>query len=572
MKTVAQRTLFTRGQKLALAVGGVGLVVTGLGVCELLEGVSWLRVWVGVGALLMGAFLVMSGVVLVRRPPPLEGPAPGGHLGGAPGSKASLDSIPALFWLADVQGDRTYFSRVWMSSTGRSLNQEQNGGWWEGVHPDDRDTRRAEVAQAMAARAPFSVEYRLRMADGLYHPMLDEGAPRTSPTGAFDGYVGCCFDLAPLREAEGAARRSNEFFRVVASLAPTGIYRTDANGSCCFVSEWWLRLTGLTHEQAMGNGWTAALHPDDAERVSREWEEAISCRRDFVSQYRYRTPAGETRHVAGRATALRDERGQTVGYVGVVTDITESVQAQARLEQGLGRERVLIRELNHRVRNNLAGLLGLIGVYEQAGWDAPHLAEAMRSNIKALAEVQNLIARADRSGVDMGELLSQLRDTLLPVDARGLLTFSGPSVRLPPTRAGAMAMILQELITNSRKHGVLASVPGRVVVTWSVTSSQLSFCWREDREGPAAERDASSSSVGLSLVRGFAEMDLGGTCVLESSPTCWRVAITAELAPSVNEPPQLRPGLSGLAASRPSDRALSVPGAPPHHLSSANHP
>lgn len=464
--------------------------------------------------------------------------------------------MPACFWLADGEGRRTYFSKLWLETAGRTLEQERGDGWIDNVHPEDRERCRAVVRAAVASKGAFSAEYRLASADGTYRSVLDRGAPRIGVDGRMEGFVGCCVDLTPLRQAEAEARRNNEFFQALTALAPTGIYRTDTAGMCCFVSDWWVRLTGLPTSDALGAGWARALHPEDKDRVFREWGDAVAQKREFLSQYRFKTPQGEVRHVLGRATPLVDEGGVVTGFIGVVTDITESMQANLRLEQGLARERVLRRELSHRVRNNLAGLHGLISVYERSGCSGQELAQAMRSNITALAEVHGLIGKADLSGVDMGELLGQLRDKLVKATDRSRLTLSGPPIRLPPTRAGAMGMIVQEMITNSIKHGVLAGSKGRIRIQWSrPAASQMRFEWREEREGAEPAPETLSSNVGLSLIKGFAETDLGGSYKLEATPASWTITITAELAPSMADFPAPRPA----ATIHTSPKAAATP-------------
>src|SRR2546430_6911336 len=76
-----------------------------------------------------------------------------------------------------------------------------------------------------------------------------------------------------------------ELFEALASHTPVGIFISSAEGSCVFVNERWCELTGLTSEQALGDGWVVALHPDDAPRVNREWAEAAAHGRDSVVEY-----------------------------------------------------------------------------------------------------------------------------------------------------------------------------------------------------------------------------------------------------------------------------------------------
>ena len=118
--------------------------------------------------------------------------------------------------------------------------------------------------------------------------------------------------------------------------APVGILETDATGARIFVNDRWCELAGMTREAALGDGWLAAIHDADRDRVASEWMKAIDARREFSQEYRFRRPDGSIIWVAGVGKALNpDDRGGSV-YVGVVTDITavvatrEAIRTQGR--------------------------------------------------------------------------------------------------------------------------------------------------------------------------------------------------------------------------------------------------
>jgi PAS domain S-box-containing protein len=120
------------------------------------------------------------------------------------------DSAPVPIWMAGPDAKRTYFSKPWLAFTGRTLEEEAGDGWLEGVHPDDRSTCIEKFGSALAAKAPFEIEFRLRRRDGEYRLVLDHAAPRLADDGTFIGYVGSAVDITEQREA---------FKRVEESLA-----------------------------------------------------------------------------------------------------------------------------------------------------------------------------------------------------------------------------------------------------------------------------------------------------------------------------------------------------------------
>ena len=85
---------------------------------------------------------------------------------------------------------------------------------------------------------------------------------------------------------------SDAHIRVLTEVSPVGIFRTDENGDCVYVNERYCEITGLTLQQALGQGWSRALHPDDGKHVIEVWSEAVRNNRPFSIECRYRQPHG----------------------------------------------------------------------------------------------------------------------------------------------------------------------------------------------------------------------------------------------------------------------------------------
>jgi two-component system CheB/CheR fusion protein len=132
------------------------------------------------------------------------------------------DSSPVLIWMTGTDGGCTYCNRTLLDFTGWTEEQGLGDGWLAGVHPEDRERIAATYREAFDARRPFSMEYRLRRADGAFRWVLVRGVPRRTATGEFDGYIGSCMDIHDRRaleetmarardHAEAAARAKTEF-------------------------------------------------------------------------------------------------------------------------------------------------------------------------------------------------------------------------------------------------------------------------------------------------------------------------------------------------------------------------
>jgi|HubBroStandDraft_2_1064218.scaffolds.fasta_scaffold38536_2 PAS domain S-box-containing protein len=117
------------------------------------------------------------------------------------------DTAPVLIWMTGTDGLCTYFNKPWLEFTGRAMEQEVGTGWMEGVHPDDVQSCFDGFLPAYHSRKPFSMEYRLRRANGEYRWMIESGIPRYTGVGEFAGYIGSNIDITDLKHAEAERQR-----------------------------------------------------------------------------------------------------------------------------------------------------------------------------------------------------------------------------------------------------------------------------------------------------------------------------------------------------------------------------
>ncbi len=115
-----------------------------------------------------------------------------------------------LIWTSGLDSGCNYFNEPWLRFTGRTTAQEMGSGWAEGVHPDDVAACLKTYESAFDRRQPFTMEYRLRRADGEYRWLRDDGNPRFDTMGRFLGYIGFCVDIS---EQKGNAGELNIYRR-----------------------------------------------------------------------------------------------------------------------------------------------------------------------------------------------------------------------------------------------------------------------------------------------------------------------------------------------------------------------
>ncbi|MBD1902984.1 PAS domain S-box protein [Trichocoleus sp. DQ-A3] len=148
-------------------------------------------------------------------------------------------------------------------------------------------------------------------------------------------------DISKRKQAEAALRQSQERYSTLARVSRVGIFHTDSRGKCLYTNERWCELTGITPEAALGEGWETALHPEDRQRIF-EWYQAAQGNRLFQSEYRYQHSDGSVTWVLGQAAPEIGENGETIGYVGTVTDISDRKQIEIALQESEMRLRRIV--------------------------------------------------------------------------------------------------------------------------------------------------------------------------------------------------------------------------------------
>jgi len=183
----------------------------------------------------------------------------------------------ALIWTSGTDKLCNYFNEPWLRYTGRTLEQEFGNGWAEGVHPDDFDRCLNIFVSHFDRREPFSMEYRLRKANGEYGWILDLGNPRYDSEGNFTGYIGYCYDITERKQAEIVLRESRELLIYAFNKSPLMETLSDlSTGTYLEVNDTFCRVSKFSREEVIGKtaielGW---ISKDERMRLMQQVQQA----------------------------------------------------------------------------------------------------------------------------------------------------------------------------------------------------------------------------------------------------------------------------------------------------------
>jgi PAS domain S-box-containing protein len=278
-------------------------------------------------------------------------------------------------------------------------------------------------------------------------------------------------DLADERDKSAAlavdlADRARQV-ALIADAVPAAIAYVDAQERYVFVNAGYQRILGRdpaqvigrTAREVIGDGYVEA---EPAIRRALKGE-------TVTTEVERRLPIG-SRHLAISYNP-HTLNGRTIGFFSLIIDVTERKRDEERL-------RLLVAELNHRVKNAMAVALAIVNQSFRSTRSIPEAREAILGRLHALGIAMDLLNRTDWSGVRLDELVSA---TLASFGDR--VEPSGPPVWLGARAAQTLSLVLYELGSNAAKHGALAAPEGRAVLRWSA-EGRFELDWFE-RGGPA---------------------------------------------------------------------------------------
>jgi PAS domain S-box-containing protein len=393
---------------------------------------------------------------------------------------------------------------------------EPTENWADGyLLPEDRPAIFAAIEEAIRTKSLFELEHRVRRADGSVGWVLSRAVPILGPDGEVVEWFGAGSDVTARKKAEQALRESEERLRSAFAIKTVGIMFWGPDFSLIDVNDAFLAMTGFTREEALGKTWMD-LTPEEFHPASQRAVEELRTLGEitpYEKQYFRKDGQPWWGLFAGRALGN--------GAVEFVLDITDRKEAEAAHRKSEAHTKLLLAELQHRVRNMLGVVRSIARRTAETAESVEDYAMHLDGRIEAFARVQAVVTRNPSAGVALDMLVA---DTLLAVGAHEgerVRHIKGPQVRLQPKPAETFALALHELATNAVKYGALTTERGRIAVEWHFEDvgehPRLMFHWIETGVKLSGEKP-SRSGFGTELIERTLAYDLNGIARLNFTP------------------------------------------------------
>nr|WP_246408469.1 CheR family methyltransferase [Microvirga lupini] len=357
---------------------------------------------------------------------------------------------------------------------------------------------------------------------------------RVLPYRSIDNYIGGTVvtftDMTPLTRAQQALRESEERFRAIVTQATIGIAET-RDGNLTYINDRFCTMASRSAETLMGKPLRDIIHPDDAERNAALLERLHATGEPFIADTRYVQPDGSVVWALTSVSPIRDGSGRIVGGSVACVDISDRKQAEQALGESERHTRMLLAELQHRVRNTLAVMRSITRRTAATSETVEDYAMHLEGRIEAFARSQAMATRAPDAGVDLEEFV---REELLSLAVRDeeKARIDGPPVRLRAKTADSIGLAIHELATNALKYGALSGDTGHIDVTWRIEGAdgdrKLRLEWRESGVS-VASRAPRRRGFGSELIERTLRYELDAETELQFTPGGIRCIIVLPL-------------------------------------------
>jgi len=424
---------------------------------------------------------------------------------------ALAENIPTLCWMADATGWIFWYNSRWYDYSGTTSTQMEGWGWQSLHDPDVLPEVLGRWKSSIADGTPFEMVFPLKGVDGAFRPFLTRVVPVRDEQGKIVRWFGTSTDVAELTALRQTANLHNQ---IVESALDFAIITTDLEGQVTSWNGGARNIFGYDASEVIGRAADLIFTPEDRAQERADVEMRRAQKHGSAENERLHLRKNGTKFWAsGLMMLLLDrEGGRHIGFLKILRDRSE----QKRHEE---HRKLLVDELNHRVKNTLAIVQSLAQQTFRGEHSSLEARRAFDGRLFALANAHNLLTQENWESAD---LLAVVQAATHAHDGGGeRFVIGGPSIRLEPKTAVTVAMALHELAVNAIKYGALSVENGEVRIEWHIKAglaSQPRFQLRWEEDGGPVVRPPLRRGFGSRMIERALAIELNGAAQLYFRP------------------------------------------------------
>jgi len=341
-------------------------------------------------------------------------------------------------------------------------------------------------------------------------------APWREQDGAIGGLVLYTEVVTPDVEARRELEAAETRYRAVFDQVAMGVARVALDGRFLEVNDRFCAIAGHDRAALLAGGFQAITHPEDLHKDEAAIRDLLAgAQQTYAIEKRYVTAGGETRWINLTVSLVR-VGGAPDHFVSIIEDIAVRKSAEGLQQRHHQQLRLMINELNHRVKNTLATIQSMASQTLRSDPDPLSAYAKFEARLLGLSQVHDLLTSEHWHGADLRAVAVRALRPFIEDSSAGV-EIDGPEIWAPPSAALALAMLLHELATNATKYGALSAAGGQVRLTWlfDPDAHTVRLTWTE-RNGPTV-RPPDRQGFGSRLIARSLR-DLQGAATLRYEP------------------------------------------------------
>ena len=431
-----------------------------------------------------------------------------------------FNSIDDFLFVLDMKGNILNVNLIVLRRLGY-LEEELLGKSVLEVHPPDLRDKATSIIADLVAGKTDSCSIPLMAKDGTKIPV--ETKVTRGHWDDKDVFFGISRDITERKKAEENNLRLAEVIR----NACDGIVLTNTEGQIHYVNPAFEKMNGYTESELLNKDPADLIVTDDTTPIANEIRSAVKSKGEWKGELSCRRKNGDIYPIDTRVFAIKDTSGKLVEIAAIQQDITERKQAEEELQRYFENRDVLIREINHRVRNNLTAIISMIYTEETLAEKKGEseflpVLRNLAVRILGLSTVHSMLSESEWQPLKIAEICENvINATFKSINSLKeiKITIAPSEVRVESYQSHHLALVINELTTNSMKHAFKNKEKGNISINIGEEGENILLHFRDDGPGYPKEMlkgDFSKTGTGFEIIRGIVKQNLAGQLKLRN--------------------------------------------------------